>query len=119
MQIVKHAASERCEPTPGWHRFQLAGSDQVSVEYFEKPAGHASPLHCHVQEQTCIVIRGRMRAIGANGENTDLAAGDSVWFAPNELHAIENAGDETAVGIDIFVPARPFSFWVKKSQTGT
>lgn len=118
MQVVKHTEGERCEPTPGWRRVHLAGSENISVEYFEKPAGHTSPLHSHVQEQTCIVIRGRMRAIGANGEKVELAAGDSVWFAPSEPHAIENAGDDTAVGVDVFVPARSFSFWLKKSESG-
>ena len=118
MRVVTLTEGERFEPDPGWRRIGLAGSENVSVEYFEKPPGHASPLHSHRHEQTCIVIRGRMRAVCASGESRELGPGDSVWFAPNELHRIENATDETAVGVDIFVPARSFSFWKERAARG-
>ncbi|MDD5088093.1 MAG: cupin domain-containing protein [bacterium] len=116
MRVVKHAEGERIEPAPGWRRIRLAGSDSVSIEYFDKPPGHASPRHRHVQEQTCIVIRGRLCAIGADDERIELGPGDSVWFAPNEFHAIENSGDEAATGVDIFVPARSAAFWTEQAQ---
>ncbi|MBU0509545.1 cupin domain-containing protein [bacterium] len=111
MRVIRLNEGDTCEPDKGWRRVSLAGSDEVSVEYFEKPAGHASPLHSHPQEQVCIVVKGKMRMIARDHESVELGPGDSVWFAANESHAIENTGAETAIGIDIFVPARSFEFW--------
>lgn len=115
MRVVKVAEGDHLEPDPGWRRISLAGSGNISVEYFEKPPGHASPMHDHPQEQVCIVICGLLRAVAENGAEAELTPGDSVWFAPNESHRIENPSDAPATGVDIFAPGRPFSFWMEKS----
>ncbi len=114
MNIVKNIDGETYQPDPGWKRVALAGSDNISVEYFEKPPHHSSPMHSHPQEQICIAISGRIRVINENDEESVLQSGDSAWFAPNEPHRVENAGDSLAIGIDIFVPARSFDFWMNK-----
>ncbi len=111
MKVVRLNEGETYQPDPGWKRVSLAGSPLVSIEYFEKPPHHASPLHQHEQEQVCVVLKGRMRATGGNDIAVDLDPGDSVWFAAHESHRIENLGQETAIGLDIFAPARSFSFW--------
>lgn len=114
MKIVKLCDGDTYQPDPGWKRVSLAGSENVSIEYFEKPLGHSSPLHQHENEQVCIVIEGKMKVVNAEGIEALLAAGDSAWFAPNEPHRVENAGDSLARGIDIFSPGRSFDFWLKK-----
>ena len=114
MNIVKLEEGSTYQPEAGWKRVSLAGSDQVSIEYFEKPKGHTSPLHQHINEQVCIVIRGKMKVVNGVGEEAILRVGDSAWFAPDEPHRVENAGEELAAGIDIFAPGRSFDFWLKQ-----
>jgi quercetin dioxygenase-like cupin family protein len=114
MKVITLKQGETYQPDPGWKRVSLAGSSNVSIEYFEKPPGHTSPLHHHMSEQVCIVIRGKMTAINGNGDTHELGPGDSVWFAPDEPHRVENAGKDLAVGIDIFSPGRDFDFWTKR-----
>jgi len=114
MKIIKVNEGETYQPDPGWKRVSLAGSENVSVEYFEKPKGHTSPLHQHTNEQVCLVIKGKMKVINGDGEEALLGIGDSAWFAPNEPHRVENAGEDLAVGVDIFVPGRSFDFWLKR-----
>ena len=114
MKIVTLEQGETYQPDPGWKRVSLAGSENVSIEYFEKPPGHTSPLHQHKSEQVCLIIRGKMTVVDGNGDTAELNPGDSVWFAPNEFHRVENTGTELAVGIDIFSPGRNFNFWTKR-----
>jgi quercetin dioxygenase-like cupin family protein len=114
MKTVKVQAGETYQPEPGWKRVSLAGSPNLAIEYFEKPAGHSSPLHTHPQEQVSIVMEGQLKAVNGAGEESLLGPGDSVWFAPNEPHRLENPGRELAVAFDIFVPARSFDFWAKR-----
>jgi quercetin dioxygenase-like cupin family protein len=114
MKVVTLAAGDTYQPEPAWKRVSLAGSENMSLEYFEKPAGHSSPLHTHPQEQVSIILEGHMKVINSDGEEAILGPGDSAWFAPNEPHRIENPTDKLAVGVDIFVPARNFNFWKEK-----
>lgn len=114
MRVVKLSEGETYQPEPGWRRVSLAGDNNISVEYFEKPAGHSSPLHTHPSEQVSIILKGTMRVVNGEGESADLGPGDSAYFSANEPHRIENPTGELAVGVDIFVPARSFDFWLKK-----
>lgn len=114
MKIVRVTDGETYEPGPGWKRVSLAGSSGISVEYFEKPIGHTSPLHSHPQEQVSIVLAGRMKVVNGAGEEALLGPGDSAYFPPDEPHRIENADSGTSVGVDIFAPARDFAFWTQK-----
>lgn len=90
----------------------MAGENRVSVEYYEKPSGHTSPMHTHGNKQISIVIKGKMKAYSEEDE-VELQEMDSVFFDENEPHRIENITKEKAVGIDIFVPGRSFDFWAK------
>ena len=114
MRTVFVSKGETYQPEPGWKRVSLAGSPNLSIEYFEKPSGHTSPLHSHPQEQVSIVLTGRLKAVNGEGEEAILGPGDSVWFAPHEPHRLENPDVETAIAFDIFVPARGFDFWTKR-----
>lgn len=115
MQVVRFKEADSCEPQEGWCRVPLAGSDAISAEYYEKPPGHSSPMHQHRNKQISIVIKGKMKVYTENDEAV-LGEMDSAFFDEDELHKIENVGDEKAVGIDVFVPERPFDFWLKRSR---
>lgn len=114
MKVIHLRDAEKCEPEKGWIRASICSQKKISLEYFVKPPKHASPLHEHPQEQVCVVIKGRMKVRNADGEESFIETGDAAYFAPNESHAIENAVDEESIGVDIFVPGRPFDFWSKR-----
>lgn len=113
MQIVRFKDADSCEPEPGWYRVSLAERDSVSIEYFEKPPGHSSPMHKHENKQVTIVIKGEMK-IYTEDKEVVLGEMDSVFFPEDEPHRIENPGKGKAIGIDIFVPGRSFDFWIKR-----
>ncbi len=113
MKIVRLKNAESVEPEEGWFRAALAGSNAISVEYYEKPPGHSSPMHHHENKQVSIVLKGKMKVATEEREQV-LEKYDSAYFEANEVHRIENVGDERAIGIDIFVPKRSFDFWLKK-----
>jgi quercetin dioxygenase-like cupin family protein len=119
---VEFADAESYEPDEGWRRVALAGSDRVSLEWFEKPPGHASPMHAHENEQVCVCLSGELTVESAGaGERADggptavtLAPDDSVHLAAGERHRVENTGEERAVGLDVFAPGRSFDFWTDR-----
>jgi quercetin dioxygenase-like cupin family protein len=111
MKVVHLEGARSYEPEPDWRRASLCAEEVVSVEYFVKPPGHASPLHAHPEAQVCIVVRGRMRAV-AQGREELLGEGDAAYFEGGEPHSIVNDLDEPSVGIDVFAPGRSFDFWL-------
>jgi len=114
MKVVKFAFAERCEPEPGWVRTSLCNEQEISIEHFVKPPGHASPFHEHPNAQVLIVLKGTMIISLKDGTEERLEEGDAVFIPGNEPHAVKNPQDVPAVGLDIFVPGRSFDFWYKK-----
>lgn len=115
MRHVAFAAAETYEPEEGWQRRALAGSDQFSFEWFEKPPGHSSPMHDHENEQVCLCLDGEL-TVHTEAESVTLEPYDSVLLESWETHAVENQGDETAVGLDVFAPGRSFDFWTDREE---
>lgn len=115
MKRVDFDNAETYEPDEGWRRVSLAGSDRFSFEWFEKPAGHSSPMHDHENEQVCLVLQGEL-TIHTDDESVTLGKYDSVWLDAWETHAVENTGDELAVGLDVFAPGRSFDFWTDREE---
>jgi quercetin dioxygenase-like cupin family protein len=131
MERVSFDDAETYEPDNGWQRVALAGDDDVSLEWFEKPPGHSSPMHDHENGQVCLVLDGEL-TVHTEGEarpeeaprserrsreqSERLERYDSVWLDPWESHRVENGGEETAVGLDIFVPGRSFDFWTDREE---
>lgn len=116
MKVIHIDDADKYEPEPGWLRASTCNEKNISLEYFVKPAKHASPLHKHTNEQVCVVIKGKMRVKNDKGVESWLEPGDAVYFGSNEPHAIENALDEESIGIDIFVPGRSFDFWTRRKE---
>lgn len=117
MKVIHVKDAEKYEPEKGWLRASTCQEKNISVEYFVKPPKHSSPLHWHAQEQVCVVIKGKMKVLNAEGEEAILEPGDAAFFASNEPHSIENALSEESIGVDIFVPGRSFDFWFERRQT--
>lgn len=115
MRSVSFDDAETYEPDEGWQRVSLAGSDQFTFEWFEKPPGHSSPMHDHENEQVCLVLEGELTIFTEHDEVT-LNRFDSVLLESWEPHRVENTGDETAVAVDVFAPGRGFDFWTDRSD---
>lgn len=112
MDAVAFSEAETYEPEAGWRRVALAGSDRFSFEWFEKPVGHASPLHHHENEQVCVCLDGEL-TVETESRTETLGQFDSVYLASNEPHLVENTGSEPAIGLDVFAPGRSFDFWTE------
>jgi len=115
MKPVAFDEAETYEPDEGWRRVSMAGSDQFSFEWFEKPPGHSSPMHDHENEQVCLCLEGELTVATEDGEVT-LHENDSVLLEASEAHRVENTGDELAVGLDAFAPGRSFDFWTDREE---
>jgi quercetin dioxygenase-like cupin family protein len=113
MHPVPFDEADTYEPEAGWRRVAMAGSDQFSFEWFEKPPGHSSPMHDHENEQVCLVVEGELTVYTEDDEVT-LGRFDSVRLDAWEAHRVENTGDDVAVGIDVFAPGRSFDFWTDR-----
>lgn len=113
MKSVEFDEAESYEPEEGWGRRALAGSEQFTFEWFEKPPGHSSPMHDHANEQVCLCLEGEL-VVHTEEETVTLGKYDSVWLDSWEAHRVENTGDERAVGLDVFAPGRSFDFWTDR-----
>jgi quercetin dioxygenase-like cupin family protein len=112
MKSVKFDKAETYEPEEGWARRALAGSEQFTFEWFEKPAGHSSPMHDHENEQVCLCLSGEL-TVHTEEESVTLGEYDSVKLDSWEAHRVENKTEERAVGLDVFAPGRSFDFWTE------
>lgn len=117
MEFVDFQEAETYEPEDGWRRVSMAGSDEFSFEWFEKPPGHSSPMHDHENEQVCLCLRGELTLYSAESEDSvTLSQYDSVWLDSWEPHRVANEGDELAIGLDVFAPGRSFDFWTDRDS---
>ena len=115
MDHVPFDDAETYEPEDGWGRAALAGSDAFSFEWFEKPPGHSSPMHDHENEQVCVCLQGEL-TIHTKTETVTLEQYDSVHLEGWEAHRVENTGETTAIGLDVFAPGRSFDFWTDRAE---
>jgi quercetin dioxygenase-like cupin family protein len=115
MEVVQFDDGCTYEPDKGWQRVSLAGSEQFTFEWFEKPSGHSSPMHDHENEQVCIVLEGEL-TVQTETESVTLGSYDSVHLDAWEEHRVANTSDERAVGLDVFAPGRSFDFWMEREE---
>ena len=116
MIVVHFDSAENYEPEKDWKRVSLCNQDDISVEHFVKPPGHAAPRHDHPNAQVLIVLKGKLAIITDDGEQV-LGEGDAVYIPGNEPHVVKNPLPDRSVGIDIFVPGRSFDFWLKRKHS--
>ena len=113
MKVITFKANPG-EPKPGWTRLSLALAKNFSVGYFYRSEGRKCGPHHHPAEQVSVIIQGQMKVVGNDGAESILGVGDSVYFAPDEMHRLEHFGSELAIGIDIFSPARDCDLWMNQ-----
>jgi len=113
MERVSFDDADTYEPEEGWRRVSMAGRDGLSVEFFEKPPGHSSPVHDHKNEQVCICLSGEL-TVETGDDTATIGENDSVYLESGEPHRVENTGDTLAVGVDVFAPGRSFDFWLDR-----
>lgn len=113
MEHVPFDEAETYEPEVGWRRVSLAGSDQFTFEWFEKPPGHSSPMHDHENEQVCLCLKGEL-TLYTEDDEVVLEENDSVLLSSWESHRVANESDERAAGLDVFAPGRGFDFWTDR-----
>jgi len=116
MKVIRFDSAENYEPEKDWKRVSLCNQEDISIEHFVKPPGHASPRHEHPNSQVLIVLKGKLTITTDTDEQT-LSEHDAVYIPGDEMHIVTNPLDEVSVGIDIFVPGRPFDFWLKRGTT--
>ena len=59
-----------------------------------EPGGHTS-CHAHAEEHEFYFLEGEPAFVDADGNETLLVPGDTLYTAPNELHQIKNVGTTT------------------------
>lgn len=117
MNLIRHKDACTYEPEAGWLRKELCPDRSVSVEHFVKPPRHSSPLHSHTEIQVLVVLQGKLAAHDGQNSPVELDAGDAVCFASGEPHCVINLLEVPSVGLDIFVPGRPFDFWSTREKS--
>ena len=117
MKVVRFDGAESYEPEKDWKRVSLCNEDNISVEHFIKPPGHASPHHEHPNTQILVVLEGKLTIITDNDGEQELSEGDAAYIPGNETHIVKNPLDRPSSGLDIFVPGRSFDFWLKRKHS--
>jgi quercetin dioxygenase-like cupin family protein len=113
MKVIHFSNAESYEPEKDWKRVSLCNQDDISIEHFVKPPGHASPRHEHSNAQVLVVLKGKL-TITTDDDEQELSEYDAVYIHGNEPHIVTNPLNEPSVGMDIFVPGRSFDFWIKR-----
>ncbi len=116
MKITRFSSAPSYQPEKDWKRVSLCGEEEISIEHFIKPPGHASPLHSHSNIQVLVVLEGKLSVYTEADGEIELEKGDSARFAPDEAHVVTNPLDRASSGIDIFVPGRSFDFWLERNK---
>ncbi len=116
MKVIRFSEAESYEPEKDWKRVSLCSEEELSLEHFVKPAGHASPRHEHTNVQVLVVFKGKMTIETEKDGTQELSEGDAAYIPGGELHVVVNPLDEPSVGLDIFVPGRSFDFWLKRNR---
>ena len=77
----------------------------IAQTWIEMKQGHFSPLHRHEDEQTVVLISGKLRArSGPNGDEiyTEMKPGDILTVPSNVIHQVEAL--ENSVFCEAFGP---------------
>jgi quercetin dioxygenase-like cupin family protein len=82
--------------------------------------GSGPPMHVHkLQEEALTVERGTMAWQRPGEEEQVATAGDSITFAPGEVHKFWNAGDDDLVGTGYVRPPDNLEYFLTKIYEST
>jgi quercetin dioxygenase-like cupin family protein len=116
MKVIHFNKADNYEPEKDWKRVSLCNQQDISIEHFVKPPGHASPRHNHPNAQVLVVLKGKIVILTDSGDEQELCEGDTAYIPGGETHVVTNPLDEPSIGLDIFVPGRSFDFWLKRKR---
>lgn len=112
MKLIRFDEAQRYEPQPQWTRLSLCDEAGISIEHFTKPAHHVSPRHTHANIQVIALLSGQIIVHSDHFDDQVVNPGDVLTIPSDEPHWVANPLAEPAMGLDIFVPGRPFDFWL-------
>ena len=69
------------------------GAPNFAMRVIEVPVGASSPSHSHDWEHEVLILSGRARVKGEEGES-EIDKDSVIYIPPNEHHCFENVGDE-------------------------
>ena len=71
------------------------GCENFAMRLMEfEPYGYTS-YHAHLEEHEFFILEGEAAIVDADGKETKLDAGDTVYVASDEPHQMKNAGGST------------------------
>ncbi len=80
------------------------GNERLSVAHMIAPPGWGEPAQTPRFGELTVMVRGRMR-VELDGENIDLAAGQSIWIEPDVRVRYGNPFDAEAEYFAVCLPA--------------
>jgi quercetin dioxygenase-like cupin family protein len=89
---------------PGVRRSAL-GTERAMLVMNELAPDMQVVPHSHDFDQIAVIVQGRMR-FTLGGETVDVEAGEVLLIPAGVEHAGEVLGDEPALNLDVFAPAR-------------
>ncbi|MEM3579832.1 MAG: cupin domain-containing protein [Candidatus Bathyarchaeia archaeon] len=81
----------------------VIGSKHVAMGFTMYPAGEKGASHAHTGEETIFILKGKAKVSSGNDQQI-LEPGDVVYLAPNEIHTLENAGEEELQFLWVYTP---------------
>ncbi|MBO6815916.1 MAG: cupin domain-containing protein [Rhizobiaceae bacterium] len=89
---------------PGVSRSGFRGDGALMVMNWLEPGMEKKP-HSHPFEQLAYVVQGRVR-FEIGDDIVEVGPGEVVRIPPDVVHCGEAIGDEVAMNLDVFAPAR-------------
>ena len=89
---------------PGVSRTAFRGDGAIMVMNWLEPGMEKKP-HSHPFEQLAYILSGRVR-FEIGDDVVEAGPGEVLRIPPDVVHCGEALGDEVAVNLDVFAPAR-------------
>ncbi|QAA92645.1 cupin domain-containing protein [Pollutimonas thiosulfatoxidans] len=82
------------------------GSEAVTLALHKLYPGHEISPHSHPNEQVVYILEGEVD-FHIGDEVHRVKAGGLAVIPPGIVHYVEVVGDQPAINLDVFTPARP------------
>ncbi len=82
------------------------GSDKVTLALHRLHPGHELLPHSHPNEQVVYILEGSVD-FHIGDDTLRIEAGGLAVVPPGVTHYVEVVGDQPAINLDVFTPARP------------
>jgi len=115
MEVEGLSEGDTVEAVPNAHLTQLAAGERMSVQHFRIESGAVVPSHSHHHEQAGYIAQGELTFfLGEDDpEEVVVGPGDGYVLPGEEVHAAENRGEKTVLGVDVFSPPRTDPDWAE------